>query len=224
MTADVYYKKINNLLDEGQFGQALILTPFNYADGYAKGLELSAIYSEKNWGLFLNASTQKAQGRNINSGQALFGADELNYISNHYVYLDHDQKYTLSGGGHYHFGDSQVSADFLYGSGLRMTPDGGAPNSGHLPQLLHRQHGAHAHVEKYAGRQGGRTPGPDQPVRQIVSAARRFRRGRGGTAVRRPPQPLRGSVDKLLTVTREDSGREQRLPLSVAVRTQLSSH
>ena len=133
VTADVYYKKINNLLDEGQFGQALILTPFNYADGYAKGLELSAIYSEKNWGLFLNASTQKAQGRNINSGQALFGADELNTISKHYVYLDHDQKYTLSGGGHYHFGDSQVSADFLYGSGLRMTPEGGTPNSGHLP-------------------------------------------------------------------------------------------
>ncbi|KAB8052004.1 TonB-dependent receptor [Janthinobacterium rivuli] len=136
VTADVYYKKINNLLDEGQFGQALILTPFNYADGYAKGLELSAIYSEKNWGLFLNASTQKAQGRNINSGQALFGADELNTIRSHYVYLDHDQKYTLSGGGHYHFGDSQVSADFLYGSGLRMTPDGGAPNSGHLPSYF----------------------------------------------------------------------------------------
>ena len=91
LTADVYYKKITNLLDEGQFGQALILTPFNYAEGYAKGLELSAIYSEKNWGMFLNASTQKAQGRNINSGQSLFGADEIAYIKNNYVFLDHDQ-------------------------------------------------------------------------------------------------------------------------------------
>lgn len=136
VTADAYYKKISNLLDEGQFGQALILSPFNYAQGYAKGLELSAIYSEKDWGLFMNASTQKAQGRNIVSGQSLFGADELNYIRNNYVYLDHDQTVTLSGGGHYHFGDSQVSADFLYGSGLRMTPDGGAPNSGHLPRYF----------------------------------------------------------------------------------------
>ena len=136
LTADAYYKKISNLLDEGQFGQALILTPFNYAEGYAKGLELSAIYSEKDWGLFLNASTQKAQGRNINSGQALFGADEVAYIKNNYVFLDHDQTYTMSGGGHYHFGDSQASADFLYGSGLRMTPDGGAPNSGHLPHYF----------------------------------------------------------------------------------------
>ncbi|MET3134139.1 outer membrane receptor protein involved in Fe transport [Oxalobacteraceae bacterium GrIS 1.11] len=134
VTADAYYKKIKNLLDEGQFGQALILTPFNYAQGFAKGLELSGIYTEKNWGGYLNVTLQKAQARNINSGQALFGVDELAYIANHDVYLDHDQTYTLSGGVHYHFGDSQLSADFLYGSGLRKTPDGGAPNSASLPQ------------------------------------------------------------------------------------------
>lgn len=133
VTADAYYKQITNMLDEGQFGQALILTPFNYAHGYAKGLELSAIYSEKNWGAYVNAATQKAQGTNINSGQALFGADELAYIASHYIYVDHDQTYTLSGGTHYRFGDSQLSADFLYGSGLRMTPVGGNPNSGALP-------------------------------------------------------------------------------------------
>jgi outer membrane receptor for Fe3+-dicitrate len=124
---------VANLLDEGQFGQALILTPFNYDKGYAKGLELSAIYAEKSWGGYLNATLQKAQGNNIASSQSLFGADELAYISNHYIYLDHDQTFTLSGGAHYHFGDSQVSADFLHGSGLRLTPDSGAPNSGSLP-------------------------------------------------------------------------------------------
>ncbi|MET3137279.1 outer membrane receptor protein involved in Fe transport [Undibacterium sp. GrIS 1.2] len=133
LTADAYYKKITNMLDEGQFGQALILTPFNYAQGYAKGLELSAIYSQKNWGAYVNLAFQKAQGKNINSGQALFGVDEVAYIANHYIYVDHDQTMTLSGGTHYHFGDSQLSADFLYGSGLRDTPDGAAPNSGTLP-------------------------------------------------------------------------------------------
>jgi outer membrane receptor protein involved in Fe transport len=132
-TADVYYKKIKNLLDEGQFGQALILSPFNYEKGIAKGLELAAVYSEKNWGGYLNVSTQKAQGQHIVSGQALFGADELAYIANHYIYVDHDQKVTLSGGVHYHFGNWQLSSDFLYGSGLRLTPEGGAPNSGALP-------------------------------------------------------------------------------------------
>ena len=133
LTADTYYKQIRNLLDEGQFGQALILSPFNYAQGFAKGLELSAVYNDKDWGSYLNFSTQKAQGENIVSGQALFGAAELAYIANHYVYLDHDQKFTASGGAHYHFGDTQISGDVLYGSGLRRTPEGGAPNSGTLP-------------------------------------------------------------------------------------------
>lgn len=136
VTADAYYKEIHNMLDEGQFGQALILTPFNYARGTAKGLELAAIYTEKNWGAYLNTAIQKAQGKNIISGQSLFGTDELAYIAQHYIYVDHDQTFTVSGGGHYHFGDNQWSADFLYGSGLRRTPDGGAPNSSTLPSYL----------------------------------------------------------------------------------------
>ncbi len=133
VTADAYYKKIRNVLDEGQFGQALILSPFNYEKGYAKGLELSAVYSEKNWGTYLNLTTQKAMAQNIVSGQALFSPDELAYIASHYIYLDHNQTYTVSGGAHYHFGETQVNADVLYGSGLRMTPDGGTPNSASLP-------------------------------------------------------------------------------------------
>ena len=132
LTADLYYKKIRNMLDEGQFGQALILSPFNYEQGYAKGLELAAIYSQRNWGGFLNVSLQKAQASNIISSQSLFGPDELAYIAKHDIYVDHDQTYTVSGGAHYHFGDSQISGDFLYGSGLRKTPDGGAPNSASL--------------------------------------------------------------------------------------------
>ncbi|WP_295998745.1 TonB-dependent receptor [Rugamonas sp.] len=131
-TADIYYKRISNLLDEGQFGQALILSPFNYEKGYAKGLELAAIYNDSHWGGFLNLTTQKAQGENIISGQSLFAPDELAYIKNHYTFVDHDQTYTVSGGAHYHFGESQISSDFLYGSGLRNTPDGAAPNSGTL--------------------------------------------------------------------------------------------
>ena len=132
LTADAYYKKISNMLDEGQFGQALILSPFNYAQGYAKGLELSAIYNKKNWGWFLNTSLQKAQATNIISGQSLFQPDELAYIASHYIYVDHNQTYTVSGGAHYHFGESQISGDFLYGSGLRKTPIGGTPNSAAL--------------------------------------------------------------------------------------------
>jgi outer membrane receptor protein involved in Fe transport len=133
VNADVYYKRIKNLLDEGQFGQALILSPFNYAKGYAKGLELSAVYSAKNWGGFLNAAFQKAQGTNIISGESLFNADKLAASMANYLYLDHDQTTTLSGGAHYRFGESQISTDALFGSGLRRTPAGGIPNSARLP-------------------------------------------------------------------------------------------
>ncbi|MDR3482006.1 MAG: TonB-dependent receptor [Burkholderiaceae bacterium] len=133
VTADAYYKKITNLIDEGQFGQALILSPFNYQMGYAKGLELSGIYNEKNWGAYLNITREKAQGRNIVSGQSLFGQDELNKIASQYIFLDHDQALSISGGVHYKIGDTQISSDLIYGSGLRNTPPGGTPNSTELP-------------------------------------------------------------------------------------------
>jgi outer membrane receptor protein involved in Fe transport len=133
LSADVYYKKVTNLLDEGQFGQALILSPFNYAKGFARGVELSARYNDDRWSAYANFAYQKAMGKNIVSSQSLFGADKLDYIANHSVYLDHDQTYTLSGGASYRFGDNQVSGDLIFGGGLRRTPDGGAPNGAALP-------------------------------------------------------------------------------------------
>ena len=36
---DGYYKIIRDLIDEGQFGQALIYAPFNYAQGRIEGVE-----------------------------------------------------------------------------------------------------------------------------------------------------------------------------------------
>ena len=133
VAADAYYKKIRNLIDEGQFGQALILSPFNYDKGYAKGLELSATYTDNKWTDYVNFAYQKAQGQNIVSGQSLFGPDELAYIANHYIYLDHDQTFTASAGTSYKFGDNRISSDVIYGSGLRRTLDGGAPNGAALP-------------------------------------------------------------------------------------------
>lgn len=133
---DAYYKSIKNLIDEGQFGQALILSPFNYAVGYAKGLELSATYNSPTWSGYANFAYQKAQGKDIISGQSLFGTAELAYIANNYIYLDHNQTYTMSGGVTYKFGDNRISSDALLGSGLRRTPLGGAPNSATLPEYI----------------------------------------------------------------------------------------
>jgi outer membrane receptor protein involved in Fe transport len=133
ISIDAYYKNIRNLIDEGQFGAALIQSPFNYEKAYARGIEYSAVYNGKLWSGYFNFAYQKAKAKNIISGQSLFGADELGYIAKNDIYLDHDQTYTASSGASYKFGSSKVSGDVLYGSGARRTPAGGTPNSTALP-------------------------------------------------------------------------------------------
>ena len=128
---DAYDKKSRNLIDEGQFGAPIILTPFNYRDGYAKGVELSGNYQHGGLSLYGNLAASEAKGRDIVSSQFNFDPSDLAYIQTHYIYLDHDQTYTASLGGSYQFGDTRVSADMLYGSGLRR--DGAVPNGGKVP-------------------------------------------------------------------------------------------
>jgi outer membrane receptor for ferrienterochelin and colicins len=130
---DGYYKKARNLVDEGQFGAPIILTPFNYFDGYTYGLELTASYTSGPFSAYANLSGEKAQGRTIVSSQFNFSSDDLSYIAGHYIYLDHDQTYSASAGLSYLWAGTRLSGDLIYGSGLRATPDGAAPNSGHLP-------------------------------------------------------------------------------------------
>lgn len=127
---DSYYKLVHNMLDEGQFGQALIMTPFNYQHGYIYGSELTATYTDNKLKAYGNFAFSRAMGENIVSSQFNFSADELAYISNHYVHLDHDQTYTLSGGVSYDVrNDTTLGLDSHAGSGLR---DGFA-NTSHLP-------------------------------------------------------------------------------------------
>jgi outer membrane receptor protein involved in Fe transport len=130
---DGYYKIATNLLDEGQFGAPIILTPFNYAKGWARGVELSTNYDVDNWSLYGNFAASQAEGKDINSAQFNFAPDELAYIAGHYIHLDHDQTYTASAGIAYTFPVTmtRVSTDLIYGSGLRATSD--HPNSNSLP-------------------------------------------------------------------------------------------
>ncbi len=129
---DAYYKDARNLIDEGQFGSPIILTPFNYAAGFAEGVELTTSYEIDRWSLYGNFAVGKAMGKNISSSQFNFGADELDYISKHFIHLDHDQTYTTSAGVAYTFPTkTKVSASLIYGSGLRTS--NGFPNGTHVP-------------------------------------------------------------------------------------------
>jgi outer membrane receptor protein involved in Fe transport len=141
---DNYYKQSVNLIDEGQFGAPIILTPFNYRYGKQYGSELTFNYTTKTLNAYLNLAVQSAKGKDIESAQFNFTQVDLDYIANNYIHLDHEQQHTASGGVSYLWRDTRFSTDFLLGSGLRAdlplpagetTPYGGTsiPNGEHLP-------------------------------------------------------------------------------------------
>jgi outer membrane receptor for ferrienterochelin and colicins len=141
---DTYYKQSVNLIDEGQFGAPIILTPFNYRYGKQYGAEFTANYTSGALTAYLNFAAQSAKGKQIESAQFNFDPTELAYIANNYIHLDHEQQQTASGGVSYLWHNTRFSADFLFGSGLRAslplppgqtTPYGGTdiPNGDHLP-------------------------------------------------------------------------------------------
>jgi outer membrane receptor for ferrienterochelin and colicins len=134
---DGYYKQATNLIDEGQFGAPIILTPFNYAHGQVYGVEFTANYSVGHFQSYANVAIQRAIGKDIVSGQFNFAPDDLVYITNHYIHLDHEQQVTGSAGASYEWQGTRVSGDLLVGSGLRSDltlPDGtNVPNGDHLP-------------------------------------------------------------------------------------------
>ena len=133
---DAYYKSARNLIDEGQFGAPIILTVFNYAHGQDSGIEFSGSYDRGPWSLYGNLSISRAIGRDINSAQFTFSPEELDYISRHYIHLDHDARFSGSGGVAYAAfrgtgNPARFSVDLVTGSGLRA--DGNVPNGRALP-------------------------------------------------------------------------------------------
>ena len=139
---DTYYKASRNLIDEGQFGAPIILSAFNYRKGQDDGVELSTSYDRGPVSLYANAAYSRAIGKDVVSSQFDFSAADLAYIASHWIHLDHDQRWTGSGGAAYTlFGGTdhpaRLSADLAVGSGLRADltlPDGGdIPNGRALP-------------------------------------------------------------------------------------------
>jgi outer membrane receptor protein involved in Fe transport len=134
---DSYYKQAVDLIDEGQFGAPIILTPFNYAHGQVYGVEFTANYQAGHFQSYANLAIQRAIGKDIVTGQFNFAAADLEYIANHYIHLDHEQQVTASAGASYEWRGTRISGDLLLGSGLRkdlVLSDGTAiPNGDRLP-------------------------------------------------------------------------------------------
>ena len=146
---DGYYKETKNQLDDGLFGQTLIPSAFNYARGRIYGVEFTASYTRGGFSTYANVTWSKTQGKGISSAQFLFDdAGTLQYFSNHWINLDHDQRVTGSFGAAYLWkqgakSSTRVYVDAFYGSGLRadgggtiggsLNPDDPIPNGTTLP-------------------------------------------------------------------------------------------
>jgi len=154
---DAYYKIATDLIDNGLFGQALVLSAFNYARGYNEGIEFHAKYNSGNFQAYGNVSVAQQRASDPVTNQYLFdnttpladlgGLTALQYAQTHFLYTDHNQFVTASAGAIYQFcgrlataaeafGDNglswcgiKLSADMIYGSGLRNGDD----NIGALP-------------------------------------------------------------------------------------------
>ncbi|GGI26363.1 TonB-dependent receptor [Bradyrhizobium guangdongense] len=127
--ADAYYKKARDLLDDGQFGAAYVLSGFNYDRGENVGVELKSTYRNGNFSAYANLAWAKQIATDVVSNQYLFGADELAYIAGHYIYTDHAQMLSGSAGASYLWEGTRYSVSMIYGSGLRS----GFANTDHLP-------------------------------------------------------------------------------------------
>ena len=127
---DGYYRQVHDLLDLGQFGAALVFSPFNYDKGRVHGVEFTSTYASGDWTTYFNVSSNHASGEDVVTGQYNFTQAELDFIANRFIHLDHDQRLTGSGGITYNWDGTKLGVDFIYGSGLRE----GFADTGHLPQ------------------------------------------------------------------------------------------
>ncbi len=127
---DAYLSQSRNLLDEGQFGTALVFSDFNYRYGRNHGIEFTANWQHGPLRAWFNLAGNSAKGKQVASGQYNFEPDELAYIGANWIALDHAQRLTSSGGASYRLADgTTLGADYLFGSGLRA----GFANTESLP-------------------------------------------------------------------------------------------
>jgi outer membrane receptor protein involved in Fe transport len=132
MGVDAYYKIAKDMLDDGQFGAAVVLTQFNYARGYSEGGEYKLKYTNGNFSAYANFAYNITKAIDVESNQYLFDMPTYTFLQSNYHYTDDMQRMTGSAGASYRWYDTLFTTSLLYGSGLRAgdLPDV-VPNSLH---------------------------------------------------------------------------------------------
>jgi outer membrane receptor protein involved in Fe transport len=110
---DAYYKVATDLIDNGNFGQALVLSAFNYAQGIVEGVEFSAKFHSGNFQAYGNLAVGQEKAIDPVSNQYLFdnttpladlgGLTAFQYAQTHWIITDHSQTVTGSAGVAYLF-------------------------------------------------------------------------------------------------------------------------
>ncbi len=127
---DVYYKRSTDTLDDGQFGQAVVLNEFNYANGFSRGAEFKINYTRDGFRAYANVSYEITMVKKVVSNQHLIDdPQELSYLASTYTYASDAQTVTASAGAAYRWHGLLASIDGIYGSGLRA----GFANEEHSP-------------------------------------------------------------------------------------------
>jgi len=145
LEVDSFFRTAQHLIDEGQFGAPIILTPFNYRFGRIGGVELNSNYARGDFSAYGNLSFETAKGKDVESSQFNFSADDLAYIAQNYIHLDHEQPVSASGGVAYIWLGTRAAINMIFGTGLRQStpwlvpvpgfpaPGISVPNGDHTP-------------------------------------------------------------------------------------------
>jgi outer membrane receptor protein involved in Fe transport len=115
---DAYYKIATDLIDDGQFGQAVVLTQFNWAHAYSEGAEAKIKYQTGNFSAYANFAFNITRATDPISNQYLLDPDEYVFLLTHYHYTDDMQMLTGSAGASYRWDRTLFSMNMKYGSGL----------------------------------------------------------------------------------------------------------
>ncbi|HEY3641893.1 MAG TPA: TonB-dependent receptor [Xanthobacteraceae bacterium] len=136
---DAYYKIAKDLLDDGQFGAALVTSGFNYEKAFNEGVELTAKYRNGDFRAYGNVGWGIQKGTNIVSNEFLIdnampldtlgGLTRFQFIRNNFIFTDHTQIWTASAGLSYLWWGTLFTTNMIFGSGLRN----GDANTTHLP-------------------------------------------------------------------------------------------
>jgi outer membrane receptor for ferrienterochelin and colicins len=177
---DSFYEQAQHLIDEGQFGAPIILTPFNYRYGLIGGVEFTANYSVDNFSAYFNSAWQAAHGKGVESAQFNFDQAALDYIASNYIHLDHEGRVSASSGVSYLWWGTRFSVDALFGSGLRddlSLPNGDViPNGDHTPSYTQINFGL-SHAFEITG------SGPLTVRFDVINVADKVYQIRSGTGV-----------------------------------------